>query len=406
MVKLNSHFFKLRGGYFFAEIERRIALFQGQSSSRGSLFNLGIGDLVEPLPPSLLTALVGACEEMGRRESFRGYGPAEGYLFLREKIAAHEYANCSVSPDEIFISDGAQSDMAHFQELFDGTNRIAVLDPTYPAYVDANVMAGRTGNWGKEGKYEGITYLACTEENQFQPTPPSCPLDLIYLCCPNNPTGVSFERAKLEAWVEYAKRHGALLLIDGAYSSFVTGDGMPRTIYEIPGAKEVAVEFRTFSKSAGFTGLRCSYTVVPKEIFLEGRSLRELWKRRQETKFNGVAYPIQRAAEALFSPAGKQETGARIASYLQGTRCIRERLLSSGLSAFGGFDAPYVWCKAPEGMGSWDFFDFLLQKHQIISVPGSGFGKGGEGFIRFSGFVGPATIEGAMSKINATACYR
>lgn len=398
MLKLNQHFFKLRGSYFFLEIERRIALFQ-EKNKQAELFNLGIGDISQPIPPTINQALTLACQEMGTAGRFKGYGPSEGYLFLREKIAAFDYENLAISPDEIFVSDGAQNDMANFQELFSPKSKIGVPDPTYPVYLDSNVMAGRTKSLTKNGVYGNVTYLACNEENQFQPQTPSFPLGLIYLCFPNNPTGVSFDRASLEKWVCFAKENKALLLVDGAYCAYITSPNYPKSIYEIEGAKEVAVEFRTFSKSAGFTGLRCSYTVVPKNINIEGKSLHALWKRRQDTKFNGVAYPIQRAAEACFSQSGKKEVQELVSNYLHRANSLKKGLTKAGFTAYGGVDSPYVWCKTPEGLKSWDFFDQLLQKHQIVCLPGSGFGKEGENFVRFSGFAPPSAVEGFLCAI-------
>ncbi|MBM3184377.1 MAG: LL-diaminopimelate aminotransferase, partial [Chlamydiae bacterium] len=320
MAKLNPHFSKLADHYLFPEIEKRIACHREKEPNL-KLLDLGVGDISEPLPSSAVEALCLASKEMGEKGKFRGYGPPEGYLFLREAIAQHEYAGMNIDPSEIFISDGAQADMANFQEIFDIDNRIAITDPTYPVYLDSNVIAGRTRTLLKTGRYGGVAYLPCLEENKFQPLPPKTQVDLIYLCTPNNPTGVAMDRTLLKSWIDYAKQNQAVILIDGAYSAFVTDPNAAKSIYEIEGAKDVAVEFRSFSKSAGFTGLRCSYSVVPKElkIFDCGKThyIHALWKRRHDTKFNGVAYPIQKAAAALFTPHGQKEMKDLVSSYLE-----------------------------------------------------------------------------------------
>lgn len=401
MPKLNHHFSKLSDNYLFPEIEKRVAAYSEKKP--GKLMNLGVGDITQPLPSSAIAALVDAAHEMGRQDGFRGYGPPEGYPFLREAIASTEYEGLGIDPSEIFISDGAQSDIANFQELFDVDNRIAIPDPTYPVYLDSNVIAGRTRALLKTGKHGGVTYLPCTEENGFKPQVPGIPLDLIYLCCPNNPTGTAMDRSLLKEWIDYAKKNRAVILVDGAYAAFITDPDTPRSIYEIEGAKEVAVEFRTFSKSAGFTGLRCSYAVVPKELKIydygSTHSLHALWKRRHDTKFNGVAYPIQRAAAALFSPQGQQEIRALVGSYLERARLFRQGLIDLGYTVFGGQDSPYLWCKTPQKVSSWDFFDYLLERYQIVSIPGSGFGHSGEGFIRFSGFADPSSLGEALQRL-------
>ncbi len=404
MAKLNHHFSKLSQNYLFPEIERRIAKYREKNPS-AEILDLGIGDISEPLPPSAIRALCTASCEMGDSKGFRGYGPSEGYSFLRETIATHEYERLGIDPSEIFISDGAQSDIANFQELFDINNKIAIPDPTYPVYLASNVMAGRTRPMTKQGRYAGVAYLECLEKNNFQPSLPpyAQPFDLIYLCCPNNPTGVALTRKTLEDWIGYAKNHGSILLIDGAYSDFVTSPNIPRSIYEIEGAKEVAVEFRTFSKSAGFTGLRCSYTVVPRALKIidheEEFSIHALWNRRHQTKFNGVAYPIQRAAEALFTEEGKKEVKGLVSSYLERARFFSEGLKNIGYTVYGGVDSPYLWCKTLCETPSWDFFDHLLEQHQIVAIPGSGFGKAGEGFVRFSAFATRETLQKALAQL-------
>lgn len=401
MPKLNHHFSKLSDNYLFPEIEKRVAAYSEKKP--GKLMNLGVGDITQPLPSSAIAALVEAAHEMGKQDKFRGYGPPEGYPFLREAIASTEYQGLGIDLSEIFISDGAQSDIANFQELFDVDNRIAIPDPTYPVYLDSNIIAGRTRALLKTGKHGGVTYLPCTEENGFQPQVPKVPLDLIYLCCPNNPTGTAMNRSLLKEWIDYAKKNRAVILVDGAYAAFITDPDIPRSIYEIEGAKEVAVEFRTFSKSAGFTGLRCSYAVVPKDLKIydygSTHSLHSLWKRRHDTKFNGVAYPIQRAAAALFSSQGQQEIRALVGSYLERARLFRQGLIDLGYTVFGGQDSPYLWCKTPQKISSWDFFDYLLERYQIVSIPGSGFGHSGEGFIRFSGFADPSSLGEALQRL-------
>lgn len=404
MLKLNHHLLKLESRYLFSEVEKRVLLFQ-EKNRDAPLSNLGIGDITKPLAPSIAKALSEASIEMGTFLGMKGYGPAEGYLFLREKIKEHEYQNLGITSDEIFISDGAQSDMAQFQELFSLNSPIAIQDPTYPVYLDSNVMAGRTRKKTKNGKYGAVLYLPCREENGFLPSIPKEDAGLIYLCFPNNPTGVSFDKKYLQRWVDYAKERKALLLIDGAYAAYVRQKDFPKSIYEIEGADEVAVEFRTFSKSAGFTGLRCSYMVIPKKLVIEDlgqkHSIHKLWKRRQDAKFNGVAYPIQKAAEACFSNEGKKEIQEQIDSYLEGAKQLREGLKKIGLSCYGGIDSPYVWCKTPDKMASWDFFDLLLNRYQIISVPGEGFGTEGKGFVRFSGFARFESIERAIKGLYA-----
>lgn len=404
MAKLNHHFSKLSCNYLFPEIEKRVAAYR-QKTPNCKLMDLGIGDITQPLPASAVAALAGAAHEMGKPGAFRGYGPSEGYAFLREAIASVEYAGLGIDPSEIFISDGAQSDIANFQELFDVDNRIAIPDPTYPVYLDSNVIAGRTRALLKTGRHGGVTYLPCTEENEFKPQVPTLSIDLIYLCSPNNPTGTAMDRELLKQWVGYARENKAILLLDGAYSAFITDPDAPQSIFEIEGAREVAVEFRTFSKSAGFTGLRCSYTVVPKDLkiydFGSIHSLHALWNRRHATKFNGVAYPIQRAAAALFTPQGQKEVKTLVSSYLERARLFRQGLANLGYTVYGGKDSPYLWCRTPPKISSWDFFDYLLQNHQIVSIPGSGFGHAGEGFIRFSAFADSSALGEALQRLKS-----
>lgn len=402
MVKLNHHFSKLSKEFLFLEVERRAEAFK-RNSERAQLLDLGIGDVTHPLSPILSKALFEAVREMGEKSTFRGYGPPQGYLFLREKIAEYDYKNCAISADEIFISDGAKNDIANLQELFAKENKVAIPDPTYPVYLETNVMAGRTRGALKTGSYGGITYLPCTEENRFNPEPPSAHVDLVYLCSPNNPTGVAMDRDLLKRWIDYAKREKAVILFDAAYEAFTTGANIPKTIYEIEGASDVAIEIRSFSKTAGFTGLRCSYTVVPHTLkvfdFGSLQSLHNFWKRRHEAKFGGVAYPIQKAAAAVYTPEGQKEIKERIGIYTDRARFLLGGLLLLGIKTYGGVDSPYLWCKTPPKINSWDFFDLLLKKTQIIVVPGSGFGRMGEGFVRLSAFAEKSVLAEALLRL-------
>jgi LL-diaminopimelate aminotransferase len=403
MAKLNHHYQKLSGNYLFPEIEKRVETFK-KKQPHASILNLGIGDATLPLFPSVVKALTDASMEMGDKKTFRGYGPSEGYLFLREAIAKHDYQD--ISADEIFISDGANTDIANLQEIFSLENRIAVPDPTYPVYVDTNVMAGRTRPLLKTGRYGGITYLPCSEENGFQPQLPNVHVDVVYLCSPNNPTGLAMDRELLTAWVKYAKEHEAVILFDGAYEAFITS-GAPRSIYEIEGAKEVAIEVRSFSKSAGFTGLRCSYTVIPHALKVRDagaiHALHALWKRRVETKSNGVSYPIQKAAAALYTPQGQKEMLETVHTYSQRAKVLRDGLQSLGYTVYGGIDSPYIWCKTPPKVSSWEFFDFLLENVHIVTLPGLGFGLEGDGYIRFSAFAEPSAIAECLLRFKNLA---
>lgn len=394
-MKLNHHYHKLTGNYLFPEIEKRAAALKAKQPL-ATLINFGIGDVSRPLFPSVIAELVSASKEMGEKKTFRGYGPSEGYLFLREAIANTDYKNLSISPDEVFISDGANTDIANIQEIFATDNRIAIPLPSYPVYLDTNVMAGRTRPMLKTGRYGGVIYLPCTEQNGFNPEPPNSHADIIYLCSPNNPTGVAMDRPLLERWIQYAKDHEAVILFDGAYEAFITTDA-PRSIYEIEGAKEVAIEIRSFSKSAGFTGLRCSYTIVPHQLKIRDagsiHSLNTLWRRRVDTKSNGVSYPIQRAAAALYTPQGRKDLEQAVRGYLDQAAILRENLTRLGYTVYGGVDSPYLWCKTPPQVTSWEFFDFLLANAHIITIPGQGFGQ--EGYFRLSAFAeAPAIAEG------------
>ena len=392
MTLVNEHYLKLTAGYLFPEIGRRVQAFAA-ANPQAKILRLGIGDVTRPLPPAVVGAMHRAVEEMGSVETFRGYGPEQGYRFLIDQIIQHDYRarGVSLDPDEVFVSDGAKCDCGNIQEIFAVENTVALTDPVYPVYLDTNVMAGRTGPADDQGRYGRIHYMPCTEGNQFLPDLPRGKVDLIYLCFPNNPTGAVAERAHLRLWVDYARKESAILLYDSAYEAFITQDHIPHSIYEIPGAKECAIEFRSFSKTAGFTGTRCAYTVVPKTVFAHtngGRpvSLNQLWNRRQTTKFNGVSYPVQAAAAAVYSDEGKPQVRALIDYYMNNARIIRDTLTAAGFTVYGGVNAPYIWLKAPRRMSSWDFFDLLLTQAHVVGTPGSGFGPSGEGFFRLSAF--------------------
>ena len=403
MIHLNENFNKLQASYLFADIARRVKAYAGANPDK-KIIRLGIGDVTEPLPPACVAAMRNAVDEMAARATFRGYGPEQGYDFLREAIARHDFQprGADVQPDEIFISDGAKCDTANIQELFAKKTLVAVPDPVYPVYVDTNVMAGRTGAFAK-GRYKGLAYLPCTPENRFVPALPETPVDLIYLCFPNNPTGAVATRGQLAAWVEYAREHKALILFDAAYEAFIRDPEIPHSIYEIPGAREVAIEFRSFSKTAGFTGTRCAFTVVPKDLCAytkkgEKQPLHPLWNRRHTTKFNGVSYPVQRAAEAVYSTDGKEQTRALIDGYLANAALIRGTLNELGFTCVGGDNSPYVWVQTGK-KDDWKFFDKLLEKCQVVTTPGSGFGRCGRGFIRVSAFNSRENVGEAMARL-------
>lgn len=402
MIQVNPDYAKLQSSYLFAEIARKVAAFQ-ESHPEKNIIRLGIGDVTEPLPPACVEALHKAVDEMASGETFRGYGPEQGYDFLREAIAEQDFKarGADIGADEIFVSDGAKCDTANFQELFEKRIRVAVPDPVYPVYVDTNVMAGRTGAW-RDGRYEGLDYLECTSANGYVPPLPEKPVDLVYLCSPNNPTGATASREQLAEWVEYAREHQALILFDAAYEAFIRDPEIPRSIFEIPGAREVAVEFRSFSKTAGFTGTRCAYTVVPRDCRgFDGRgepvALHPLWNRRQSTKFNGVAYPVQRAAAAVYSPEGREQTAALCNGYLENAARIRSAMQSLGFNMVGGENSPYVWLET--GGDSREFFDRLLREAAVVVTPGAGFGRCGEGHIRISAFNSRRNVEEAMDRI-------
>ncbi len=405
MATINNNYLKLKAGYLFPEIARRVNSFT-QSNPDAPIIKLGIGDVTEPLPEACRTAMIKAVEEMGDRSTFKGYGPEQGYNWLREKIAAQDFQawGCNVDPGEIFISDGSKCDNGNILDIFGHDNTIAVTDPVYPVYVDTNVMAGNTGDGNDDGKYDGLVYIPITADNNFTAAIPTQKVDLIYLCFPNNPTGAVATKEHLQAWVDYAKANGSIIFFDAAYEAFITEPSIPHSIYEIPGARDCAIEFRSFSKNAGFTGTRCALTVVPKTLTAKAADgsdveLWKLWNRRQSTKFNGVSYIVQRGAEAVYSEAGKAQIKALISFYLENAKIIRDKLTAAGLQVYGGINAPYVWVKTPNGLSSWDFFDKLLQTCNVVGTPGSGFGAAGEGYFRISAFNSRENVEEAMKRI-------
>lgn len=390
MAVINENYLKLAGSYLFRETAHRTAAYK-EAHPTAEVISLGIGDVSQPLPAACIEAMHKAVDEMANPDTFRGYGPEQGYSFLIDAIIENNYKHYGIEPDEIFVSDGAKSDCGNIQEIFATNNRIAITDPVYPVYLDTNVMAGRTGLLQPDGRYAGVTYLPCTAENGFVPALPETPVELIYLCCPNNPTGTTLTREQLKVWVEYAQKHDAIILFDAAYSAYISEPDVPRTIFEIPGAKEVAIEFRSFSKTAGFTGTRCGYIVLPKTVMGktasgERKALNPLWNRRHTTKFNGTAYIIQRGAAAIFTPEGKKQVQSAIDYYMENARIIREVITSIGITCFGGVNSPYIWLQTPNNMPSWDFFDKLLKEVNIVGTPGAGFGPCGEGYFRLTAF--------------------
>lgn len=405
MPQINEHYLKLKAGYLFPEIARRVNAYCAEHPE-AKVIRLGIGDVTEPLPPAIVSAMHKAVDEMAARDSFRGYGPEQGYDFLRQAIAVNDFQarGCDISADEVFVSDGSKCDTGNILDIFGIQNRVAVQDPVYPVYVDTNVMAGRTGGADEQGRYAGLTYLPCTAENHFTPALPSQTVDLIYLCSPNNPTGAVMTKETLRKWVDYARQSGAVILFDAAYHAFITDSALPHSIYEIEGARDVAIEFRSFSKDAGFTGTRCAYTVVPKTVMgktPDGKSqpIHPLWNRRHTTKFNGVPYIVQRGAEAAYSPEGKQQIAGLVKFYLENARILREGLISVGIEVHGGVNAPYIWLRAPGGMTSWQFFDHLLHNAHLVGTPGSGFGASGEGYFRLSAFNSREKVNEAVVRI-------
>jgi len=405
MVYINENFTKLQGSYLFAEVSKRVKEYQQKNPSK-KIIRLGIGDVTEPLPPSVIKGLEKAVYEMGEKETFQGYPPYEGYDFLRNIIAKVDFESrgVQISPEEIFISTGAKEDTANIQELFSINSRLAIPDPVYPVYVDSNVMAGRAGDF-KDGRYDRVVYLPCTIDNNFSPALPGEKVDLIYLCFPNNPTGKALRREELKKWVDYARENGAIILFDAAYEAYIREEDIPHSIFEIEGAREVAIEFRSLSKTAGFTGTRCSYTIIPKSLVAFDKrgnkyGLNSLWLRRQSTKFNGVAYIIQKGAYQVFTEAGRREIKKIIDYYLENAKIIGNGIKSIGLSYSGGINSPYVWVKIPEGLTSWQFFDELLEKYQVVGTPGAGFGKCGEGYFRLTGFGKREDILEAVERLS------
>jgi LL-diaminopimelate aminotransferase len=408
MATINDNYLKLKAGYLFPEIARRVNEFAKQNPD-APIIRLGIGDVTEPLPEACRTAMIQAVEDMGDRTKFKGYGPEQGYEWLRTAIAQHDFQSrgCDIDASEIFISDGSKCDCGNILDIFGDNNTIAVTDPVYPVYVDTNVMAGHTGDANDKGEYEGLVYLPITAENDFTAQIPTEKVDLVYLCFPNNPTGAVATREHLTAWVNYAKAHGSIIFFDAAYEAYITNPDLPHSIYEIEGARDCAIEFRSFSKNAGFTGTRCALTVVPKTLMAKAADgsdveLWKLWNRRQSTKFNGVSYIVQRGAEAVYSPEGQAQIKALISFYLENATIIREQLTAAGLKVYGGVNAPYVWVQTPNGLSSWDFFDKLLHTCNVVGTPGSGFGAAGEGYFRISAFNSRANVVEAMRRITET----
>lgn len=405
MAIINENYLKLKAGYLFPEIGKRVKKYSEENPSK-KIIRLGIGDVTLPLPPSIVKAMKDASDEMGTAGGFKGYGPEQGYGFLIDAIIQNDFAprGITIGQDEVFVSDGSKCDTGNIQEIFSLDSKIAVTDPVYPVYVDTNVMAGRTGVSGADGRYANLIYLPCTKENNFEPELPKERPDLIYLCYPNNPTGTTITKEKLKAWVDYARQNKCIILYDAAYEAFITESHLPKSIFEIEGAKEVAMEFRSFSKTAGFTGTRCAYIVIPKELMGytssgEKVSINSLWSRRHTTKFNGVSYPIQKAAAACYSPEGKKEVKANVDYYMNNANTIKTSLKSFGYDVFGGTNAPYIWLKTPRNLSSWDFFDELLSKVQVVGTPGSGFGPSGEGYFRLSAFGSKENVLEAMERI-------
>lgn len=401
MAHINANYSKLPGSYLFSDIAKRSNAYL-EAHPEAKLIKMGIGDVTLPLAPAVTQAMHNAVDDLSHAETFHGYGPEQGYDFLREAIVANDFAarGIEIELDEVFVSDGAKSDCGNIGDILSLENRIAVCDPVYPVYVDTNAMAGRAGYYDEAAQaWTDIIYMPTTAENAFCPALPEAEADVIYLCSPNNPTGTVLTKDQLKVWVDYANEHGSIIMFDAAYERFITEDDIPHSIYEIEGAKTCAIEFRSFSKTAGFTGARCGYTVVPKDLVRDGVSLNSLWNRRQTTKFNGASYVIQKGAAAIFTPEGAAQVDENIAYYLQNAKVIKESLESCGFEVFGGVNSPYIWCKTPDNMGSWEFFTKLLEEANIITTPGAGFGPAGEGYIRFTAFGNAkATLE-AMERV-------
>ncbi|ADG69806.1 aminotransferase class I and II [Planctopirus limnophila DSM 3776] len=406
MAYVNDNYLKLKAGYLFPEIGRRVSKF-AKENPQAKVIRMGIGDVTEPLPAACISAMHKAVDEMASRETFRGYGPEQGFDFLREAIAKHDFQSrgAQVQADEVFVSDGSKCDTGNILDILGKSNVIAVTDPVYPVYVDTNVMAGHTGEADAGGRYAGLVYLPMTEANQFVPALPEQKVDIVYLCSPNNPTGMAASRSALEKWVDYARKNEAIIFFDAAYEAFITEADVPHSIFEIEGARECAIEFRSFSKTAGFTGTRCAFTVVPKGLTArtstgEKVELHGLWNRRHTTKFNGVSYIVQRGAEAVYTPEGQSQVRQLVEFYLENARLMCAGLKQAGLTVYGGVNAPYVWLKTPNGLSSWDFFDQLLSKAHLVGTPGSGFGASGEGYFRLSAFNSRANVLEAIERVN------
>ncbi|WP_294240136.1 LL-diaminopimelate aminotransferase [Pseudobutyrivibrio sp.] len=401
MFKVNTNFQKLPGSYLFSTIAKKVAAYS-EANPNADIIRLGIGDVTQPIAPAMISALHSAVDEMGDAKTFHGYAPDLGYPFLREVIAKNDYQarGCDISADEIFVSDGAKSDSADIQELFSADARIAVCDPVYPVYVDSNVMAGRCGTYDeKSGKWSDIIYMPTTAENHFVPEFPKETPDVIYLCLPNNPTGTTLTKSQLQLWVDYANKNGSLIIFDAAYEAYISEDDVPHSIYECTGARTCAIEIHSFSKNAGFTGVRLGYTVVPKDLVFDGVALHGMWARRHGTKFNGAPYIIQKAGEAVYSPEGQAQIKEQVGYYMNNAKTIYTGLKDAGFEVYGGVNAPYIWLKTPEKMTSWDFFDYLLEKVQIVGTPGAGFGPSGEGYFRLTAFGSAENTLRAIERI-------
>ena len=407
MATINSNFLKLKAGYLFPEIARRVRVYTEENPDKAArIIRCGIGDVTEPLPAAVIKAMHEGVDEMADRATFKGYGPEQGYEFLRQAIVDNQFAGLGISADEVFISDGSKCDTGNILDIFGKGNVIAITDPVYPVYVDTNVMAGNTGEADDSGAYAGLVYLPCNAANHFVAGVPAEKADIIYLCFPNNPTGAVATRAQLEAWVKYAKANDSIILFDSAYEAFIQDPDIPRSIFEIEGAHECAMEFRSFSKNGGFTGVRCAYIVIPKTVSAKSDTgeripLHQLWSRRHSTKFNGASYPVQKAAAAVFSPEGKKQVSALIEHYMGNAKLLREAAAAAGLPVFGGENAPYVWVGCPAGLSSWDMFDKMLGEAQVVITPGSGFGSGGEGYFRISAFNSRANVEEVCRRLKA-----
>lgn len=404
MYTINENYLDLQGSYLFSTIAKKVAAYKDENPD-ADIIRLGIGDVTQPLAPAIIEALHKAVDEMGTAEGFHGYGPEQGYEFLRSVIAKEDYQarGCQITSDEIFISDGAKCDVGNIQEIFGADNVVAVCDPVYPVYVDTNVMAGRAGKFSAEkGGFEKIVYMPCTEENGFVPVFPEKHADLIYLCFPNNPTGEAIDKETLQKWVDYANKNGSVILYDAAYEAYISEEGIPHSIYECEGARTCAIEMHSFSKNAGFTGLRLGYTVIPKDLMCGDVSVNALWNRRHGTKYNGAPYIVQRAGEAVYSQEGKKQIQEQIAYYMENASIIREGLKEAGFTVYGGVNSPYIWLKVPGGMSSWEFFDRLLNEVQVVGTPGAGFGASGEGFFRLTAF---GTHENTIEALNRIKKY-